>query len=278
MNKNVNRNAWVNAVALTVGLGGMALYVAVGAQGQAAPRYKYDPDWPRPMPNKWKIGGVTGLAVDKDDNVWVYDRPNDLTNLELETELGVSDCCVRPPSMIHIDKNGTVIGSFDAPQGHGMDIDSKGFAYLGQSTVRKYDAKTGKLVGEVPHTPELENGGKFGPQELPTRVPGVGGQGPVAGFLPPPPGAGRGRGNAPDPAAQAPAREAFRKKYPPTTPMIVGGIEEIRLDEPANEMYVADNYLGGRVMVFDMNTFAFKRGWGAYGHKLSEMSTPDSDP
>ena len=59
--------------------------------------------------------------------------------------------------------------------------------------------------------------------------------------------------------------------------MIVGGIEEIRLDEPNNEVYVADNYLGGRVMVFDMNTFAFKRGWGAYGHKLSEISTDEAD-
>ena len=41
--------------------------------------------------------------------------------------------------------------------------------------------------------------------------------------------------------------------------MIVGGIEEIRLDEAANEMYVADNYLGGRVMVFSLDTLAFKR-------------------
>jgi sugar lactone lactonase YvrE len=221
------------------------------------------------------MGGVTGLAVaPNDDTVWVYDRPNDLTNLELEAETGTSDCCARPPSMIHIGKDGTVIGSFDAPQGHGMDIDGKGFAYLGQNTVRKYDTRTGKLVGEIPHTPELENGGKFAPPETPKRTPGVGSQGPVAGFLPPPPGAARGRGgNAPDPAARA----AFRKKYPPTTPMIVGGIEEIRLDEPAGEVYVADNYLGGRVMVFDLNTFKFKRGWGAYGHKLSEISTNDAD-
>jgi DNA-binding beta-propeller fold protein YncE len=59
--------------------------------------------------------------------------------------------------------------------------------------------------------------------------------------------------------------------------MIVGNIEEIRLDEAANEMYVADSYLGGRVMVFDMTTFAFKRGWGAYGHKLSDVTTDDAD-
>src|SRR4030095_10363093 len=89
---------------------------------------------------------------------WVYDSPRALTNLELEAELGVSDCCARPPSMIHINKNGTVIGSFDAPQGHGMDIDSKGFAYLGQDTVRKYETKTGKLVGEVPRAPDRVGG------------------------------------------------------------------------------------------------------------------------
>ena len=59
--------------------------------------------------------------------------------------------------------------------------------------------------------------------------------------------------------------------------MIVGGIEEVRLDEPAHELYAADNYLGGRVMVFDMDTLQFKRGWGAYGHKLSEITTDDKD-
>jgi hypothetical protein len=59
--------------------------------------------------------------------------------------------------------------------------------------------------------------------------------------------------------------------------MIVGGIEEIRLDEPAGEMYVADSYLGGRVMVFDLKTFAFKRGWGAYGRPLSQVTTDDAD-
>jgi hypothetical protein len=164
-----------------------------------------------------------------------------------------------------------------------MDVDSKGFAYLGQNTVRKYDTKTGKLVGAIEHTPELENGGMFEAEvNVPPHTAGRGGQGPVAGFLPPPPGAARGGGggrggNAPDPAARAAAIAAFRAKYPPTTPMIVGGIEEIRIDEAANEIYVADNYLGGRVMVFDLASLKFKRGWGAYGHKLTEMSTKDED-
>src|SRR5438876_8683999 len=179
-------------------LAGLALVISAAvigavAQSSAVPRFKYDPDWPKPLPNKWKMGGVTGLAVDKDDNVWVLNRPNDLTDIELEAELTppVADCCVRPPSMIHIDKNGTVIGSFDAPQGHGMDVDSKGFVYIGQDTVRKYDPKTGKVVGEVPRTPEREGGGSVGPGGAAPRVPGRGGAGPVAGVLTPPGGRGR---------------------------------------------------------------------------------------
>ena len=273
------KSVWRAVFALLAGLGLLIWCVALGAQEQSAPKFKFDPDWPKPLPNKWKMGGVTGLAVDKDDNIWVYDRPNDLTDIELEAELNppLADCCVRPPSMIHIDKNGNVIGSFDAPQGHGMAVDSKGFAYLGQDTVRKYDPKTGKVVAEVPRTPDrVPGGGGDGGPLTSAHLPGHGSAGPVAGFLP----GGRGGRGAPDPAARA-AREAeiaaFRAKYPPTTPMIVGGLEEIRLDEPANELYAADNYLGGRVMVFDLDTFKFKRGWGAYGHTLSEMSANDAD-
>jgi hypothetical protein len=282
MNRHIDPRARKLKFAIPVGLCLLALFVALGAQTPSAPRYLYDPGWPKPLPNNWKIGGVTGLAVVPGaDTVWAYNRPNDLTYIELEKETGIADCCTLPPSMIHFDKEGNVIGSFAAPQGHGMDVDSKGFAYLGQNTVRKYDTRSGKMVAEIPHTPETENGGKFTMPQLPNHVPGRGGQGPVAGFLPPPPGAARGGGgrggNAPDPAAQAAARAAFRAKYPPTTPMIVGGLEEIRVDEPANEIYVLDNYLNGRVLVFSLDKFEFKRGWGAYGKPLSQISTNDAD-
>jgi DNA-binding beta-propeller fold protein YncE len=271
------------AFAVLAGMCLLVLCVALGAQEQTAPKYKFDPDWPKPLPNKWKMGGVTGLAVDKDDNVWVLDRPNDLTDIELEAELTppIADCCVRPPSMIHIDKNGGVIGSFDPPQGHGMTVDSKGFVYIGNTVggmgnVRKYDPATGKLVGELPHTPEMPPGGGGGDAAPPTpRDPGRGSQGPVAGFLRPP--GGRPQPDLAAQAARAAATAAFRAKYPPTTPMIVGGIEEVRLDESAHELYAADNYLGGRVMVFDTDTLQFKRGWGAYGHALSEITTSDAD-
>jgi DNA-binding beta-propeller fold protein YncE len=251
---------------------GLAFYV--GLVAQTAPRYKYDPEWPKPLPNKWKIGGITGLAVDRNDDVWVLNRPNDLTDIELHAELTppAADCCTRPPSMIHISKNGDVIGSFDAPQGHGMDVDSQGFVYIGQDTVRKYDPKSGKVVAEIMRAPETEGGGPPGGRgAAPERVPGRGGRGPIAGFL------GRGGGISNEGAGRGNNAAAFRAKYPASTPMIVGGVEEIRIDEPNGDIYVADSYLGGRVMVFDFKTLAFKRGWGAYGRPLSEVSTNEAD-
>src|SRR4051794_82881 len=123
MHQKIKRSLRMTALGGSAALGFLALCIALAAQApQGAPKFKFDPEWPKPLPNKWKMGGVTGLAVDKDDNVWVLDRPNDLTNIELEAELTppIADCCVRPPSMIHIDKEGNVIGSFDPPQGHGM--------------------------------------------------------------------------------------------------------------------------------------------------------------
>jgi len=266
--------------AVAAGICLFVLCMTTGAQAQTAPKYKVDPSWPKPLPHKWKMGGVTGLAVDKDDNIWVLDRPDDLTDIELEAELNppIADCCVRLPSMIHFDKEGNVIGYFDPPQGHGMTVDSKGFVYIGNTdhgmnTVRKYDPKTGQLVGEVPRAPEMPPGGGADAPPTSAHVAGHGSRGPVYGFLP----YARPKLDAAEREAREKATAAFRAKYPPTTPMIVGQIEEVRLDEAAHELYAADSYLGGRVMVFDMDTFKFKRGWGAYGHTLSEITTNDAD-
>ena len=163
------------------------------ASAQQAPELVFDPTWPKDLPNNWKLGGVTGLALDADENIWLYNRPNDLTNIELHAELDapLALCCVRAPSMIHLDRSGRVLGSFDAPQGHGMDVDSSGFVYLGQDTVRKYDPRSGNVVAEIARAAEREDGGPVGLQPS-ARRPGQGGRGPVAAFLPQPP---------PDPAA-----------------------------------------------------------------------------
>jgi len=101
---NIDRKTWSRVLAVMAGAGLVILCVTLGAQEQTAPKFKFDPDWPKPLPNKWKMGGVTGLAVDKNDDVWVLNRPNDLTEIELEAELTppLADCCVRPPAMIQL--------------------------------------------------------------------------------------------------------------------------------------------------------------------------------
>ena len=263
------------AFAALLGAAICSVVMPAQAQNQSSPKFKFDAEWPKSFTNKWKLGGVTGLAVDKDDNIWLLNRIADLRDVELHAELTppTAACCIAPPSMIHLDKAGNVIGSFDTgATGHGMAVDRKGFIYVGQETVRKFDPATGKAIGETPHVTELQPGQGGGRGAAP-RAPGKGGIAPVGTLAPSFLLQQPGRGNRPDPAAIA----AYRAKYPPTTPMIVGGIEEVRLDEPAHEIYAADSYLGGRVMVFDMDTFAFKRGWGAYGKPLSEMSTKEED-
>src|ERR1700722_2775519 len=231
---------WICAGALGISF---AFYLADGpaAQIQAVPKFKVDVSWPKSLPNKWKMGGVTGLAVDKDDNVWVYDRPNDLTSIEIEAELDppLADCCVHPPAMIHIAghdgpgyKDGDVIGYFDAPQGHGMAVDKQGFVYLGQNTVRKYDPKTGKMLMAVPHIPEQASGQPFDDSPKVSWAKGRGSAGPVAGFITVPggvggrrgaagpDGGGRGGGGGDGAATAAQLQQtAFIPKYPPTTPM-----------------------------------------------------------
>ena len=91
------------------------LLVALAAQAQAqaqAPNYKFDPDWPKlPLPNKWWMQGVTGLYVDSDDNIWVLNRPSNLSNTEDYAQLDppTAVCCVAPPAVIAFDIDGNVI-------------------------------------------------------------------------------------------------------------------------------------------------------------------------
>jgi glyoxylase-like metal-dependent hydrolase (beta-lactamase superfamily II) len=47
----------------------------------------------------------------------------------------------------------------------------------------------------------------------------------------------------------------------------LGGAATLVVDEAAHELYVADGYVNHRVIVFDANTGAYKRHWGAYGKR-----------
>jgi DNA-binding beta-propeller fold protein YncE len=61
-----------------------------------------------------------------------------------------------------------------------------------------------------------------------------------------------------------------RKNNQDTT--MLGRVAGIDVDEAAHEVYLADGYLNNRVVVYDSDTGQFKRGWGAYGIPLAEVT------
>ena len=195
----------------------IALRVVLVAQGDA-PRYKFDPDWPKPLPNKWKLGGITGLAVDKDDNVWVLNRPERSSRSRAP---GGADTRRPPPvasgrrRWFTSTRTATSSGLSIRRTGHGMDVDSKGFVYVGQDTVRKYDPKTGKRSARWPRAPEPRRGAGGGAARTGSWLPDRRGRGAVAPVL----SARfrrRRRSRTPRRASRRMAAiAAFRAKYPP---------------------------------------------------------------
>jgi hypothetical protein len=84
----------LKASALVLAMAGaVALFhqAANSAEGGAVPKFTYDGSWPKlPLPNKWTFEGITGLAVDKDDVIWVLNRPGDF-------DIDRSSTCRRRP-------------------------------------------------------------------------------------------------------------------------------------------------------------------------------------
>ena len=58
----------------------------------------------------------------------------------------------------------------------------------------------------------------------------------------------------------------------------LGRPADIAVDPTTNEVYVADGYGNRRVIVFDAETGAYKRHWGAYGEMPDDVVPAPSDP
>ena len=55
----------------------------------------------------------------------------------------------------------------------------------------------------------------------------------------------------------------------------LGQAAGVEVDAAAREVYVADGYFNKRVIVFDSETGAYKRHWGAYGRAPAEADKPE---
>ena len=47
------------------------------------PMFRVDPDWPQ-VPAQWKLGDVSSIAIDAQDNAWLLHRPRVLPPDEIE--------------------------------------------------------------------------------------------------------------------------------------------------------------------------------------------------
>jgi DNA-binding beta-propeller fold protein YncE len=87
-----------------------------------APRFVVDPFWPKPLPNRWLLGQVSGVAVDRHDHVWIVQRPKTLTDDERGAALSPprSLCCVPAPPVMELDAEGNLLQAWGGP-GPGYD-------------------------------------------------------------------------------------------------------------------------------------------------------------
>ena len=80
----------------------------------AVPTFQADPFWPKPLPNNWRLGMGTGVAVDARDHVWLLRRP--LSGRAADLAAGRT---VAPP-VVEFDPEGNVVQAWGGP-GAGYD-------------------------------------------------------------------------------------------------------------------------------------------------------------
>jgi hypothetical protein len=194
---------------------------AAQQQQHALPTFAVDASWPK-VPERYKLGDISSIAIDAQDNAYVLHRPRTLKPEDMAK--------AAPPVMV-FDAAGNFIkgwggegAGYEWPEReHGIHIDHKSFAWIGGN-----QCPTSGTAGLKPVADDqllkFTLDGKF--------VMQIG-------------KSNQSKGDG-DTANVHRAADAF---VVPRT----------------NEVFVADGYGNHRVIVFDADTGAFKRTWGAFG-------------
>lgn len=155
------------AIAVAAGIAAVALRDGVATPAapspDAAPVFVVDPFWPKPLPNDWIVGQVSGVAVDADDHVWVLHRPATLTAREAGAvqEPPLSECCVPAPPVLEFDAEGNLLRAWGGKGGdrhwpdseHTLAVDGDGNIWIGSNgrgdnVVQKY-SPDGELLLQI---------------------------------------------------------------------------------------------------------------------------------
>jgi hypothetical protein len=111
-------------------------------------KYEVDPAWPKPLPENWVTGQVSGVCVDGQDHVFIVNR-NDMTSKEAEVSQ-------QAPPFIEFDADGKVVNSFGdwktVPNTtHGCTIDYENNFWTagnGDGIIQKY-SQDGRLMMQI---------------------------------------------------------------------------------------------------------------------------------
>jgi len=276
------------------------LALVAGASGQGgAPTLQVNPFWPQPLPNHWVFGSITGVAVDAQDHIWVTHRGAD--SLEgnekgmMATPPTSIKCCTAAPFVLEFDADGKLLSHFGGPgQGYqwpqspgGIAVDGKGNVWI---TAAGLETPPPAGRGRATVDPDAVGppGGGRGADAGGRGARGDaarGGDAAARGAA-----AGRGRGAA----APAGPADAHMLKFDKTgkfllqigTPGKMEGPDSqttlnrpaaVAVDTAANEVFVADSG-NHRIVVFDSESGAYKRHWGAYGEKPTAAGGGPYDP
>lgn len=286
MKRTLSIGAIVLVGLLAAGLDQLPVQSALFAQGRGAagpPSPRVDPLWPQPLPNHWVLGSVTGVAVDAQNHVWVTHRGAD--SLEgnekgmMATPPTSTKCCTAAPFVLEFDTAGKVLSNFGGPgQGYQWPQSPGGIAVDGKGNV--WIAAAG-LEPAPPGGRGRATGSNADPDAVgPAR--GARGDAPAAGA--------RGRGAAaPAGPADAHVLKFARdgkfllqigtpgKMEGPDSRTTLNRPAAVAVDTTANEVIVADSG-NHRIVVFDSETGAYKRHWGAFGEKPTAEGGGPYDP
>src|SRR6267142_5852714 len=183
--RTMNRKQVLAAAAIGLALGAMWTLGSGGVFGQSqqniqVPKFRYDPTFPQPLPEKWAIGAIGGMAVDSHDHIWVLHRPSPLEKNERFAGAAMTppraDCCIPAPPVLEFDQDGKLLASWGGPgQGyewpsteHGIFVDAKDNVWLAGSgdkdaQVLKFTTK-GKFLAQFGH--QGKSGGSSDTQNL----------------------------------------------------------------------------------------------------------------
>jgi hypothetical protein len=136
---------------LTVALATFAFTVAAqNAIAQtAATKFEADLSWPKPLPDKWVLGGLGGLCVDAQDHVLILNRQDILPG-----ELNAGKLA---PPMIEFDPAGNVVNSWGDPKLidsrlHSCHFDKDGNVWIASAPsgmIQKYTHDGKRLLLQV---------------------------------------------------------------------------------------------------------------------------------